>query len=157
MAGTGQVESSQLRLSCDPRAPCSACTIPNNVSKSIEFELRGLCDRCQASTIYPPRSGFDTDYMINNDEETGLISYIGLYKCLHIQNCSKSGKKWTKIQFDRNLYQWNISVTNNPRISAISYSDVSTMVIGKHVWKVSGDFACSTQDQVATPPRSLAL
>ena len=27
------------------RAPCSACTIPNLVTKSIEFELRGLCDR----------------------------------------------------------------------------------------------------------------
>ena len=24
-----------------------------------------------------PRSGFDTEYMVNNDEETGLISYIG--------------------------------------------------------------------------------
>ena len=24
------------------------------------------------------RSGFDTEYMVNNDEETGLISYIGL-------------------------------------------------------------------------------
>ena len=23
------------------------------------------------------RSGFDTEYMVNNDEETGLISYIG--------------------------------------------------------------------------------
>ena len=25
------------------------------------------------------RSGFDTEYMVNNDEETGLISYIGLW------------------------------------------------------------------------------
>ena len=42
-----------------------------------------------------------------------------------------SGKKYTKIQYDQSLYQWNISVSNNPRISAVSYSDVSTMVIGK--------------------------
>ena len=28
------------------------------------------------------RSGFDTEYMVNNDEETGLISYIGL--CLDL-------------------------------------------------------------------------
>ena len=79
------------------------------------------------------RSGFDTEYMVNNDEETGLISYIGCY--LNIENFSKiafnlvEGKKFTKIQYDLNLYQWNISVVNNPRISAVSYSDVSTMVL----------------------------
>ena len=80
------------------------------------------------------RSGFDTDFMVNNDEDTGLISYIGIKiftdnrKIDLVQNCS--GKKYTKIQYDQNLYQWTISVANNPRISAVSYSDVSTMVIG---------------------------
>ena len=62
------------------RAPCSACTIPNNVGKSIEFELRGLCERfCSDYCFFYVfcRSGFDTDFMVNNDEETGLISYIG--------------------------------------------------------------------------------
>ena len=64
------------------RAPCSACTIPNNVGKSIEFELRGLCERFWKAPLSPlsisfHRSGFDTDFMVNNDEETGLISYIG--------------------------------------------------------------------------------
>ena len=55
------------------------------------------------------RSGFDTEYMVNNDEETGLISYIGCY--LNIENFSKiafnlvEGKKFTKIQYDLNLYQ----------------------------------------------------
>ena len=75
--------------------------------------------------------------MVNNDEETGLISYIGkifpdierIKKILPTTNFS--GKKYTKIQYDQSLYQWNISVSNNPRISAVSYSDVSTMVIGK--------------------------
>ena len=82
--------------------------------------------------FYPfHRSGFDTDFMVNNDEETGLISYIGKLFQEHsklMRNCS--GKKYTKIQYDQSLYQWNISVANNPRISAVSYSDVSTMVIG---------------------------
>ena len=27
------------------RAPCSACTIPNQATKSIEFKLRGNCDK----------------------------------------------------------------------------------------------------------------
>ena len=27
------------------RAPCSACTLSNQVAKNIEFQLRGLCDR----------------------------------------------------------------------------------------------------------------
>ena len=71
--------------------------------------------------------------MVNNDEETGLISYIGKIfpdnrNLNPMRNCS--GKKYTKIQYDQSLYQWNISVANNPRISAVSYSDVSTMVIG---------------------------
>ena len=74
---------------------------------------------------------------MNNDEETGLISYIGkifpdigsIKKIISMTNFS--GKKYTKIQYDQSLYQWNISVSNNPRISAVSYSDVSTMVIGK--------------------------
>ena len=56
------------------------------------------------------RSGFDTEYMVNNDEVTGLISYIGC--CLNIiEYFSKNafnlveGKKFTKIQYDLNLYQ----------------------------------------------------
>jgi hypothetical protein len=43
---------------------------------------------------------------------------------------SPAGKKFTKIRYDQELFQWNISVSNNPIISAVSYSDVSTMVIG---------------------------
>ena len=44
--------------------------------------------------------------MITNDEETGLISYIG--------------KKHTKIQYDQRLYQWNMSVANNLEIIGVS-------------------------------------
>ena len=86
------------------RAPCSACTISNLVTKNIEarahlvfpktqyfdfkrqtifyqFELRGLCDR----------TGFDTAFMVMNEEVTGLISYIGT--------------KHTIIRYDQTLYQ----------------------------------------------------
>ena len=69
------VEESWVDSKCDlwdspygwERDPCSACTLPNTPSKSIQFELRGLCDR----------TGFDTDYMVTNEETTGLITYIG--------------------------------------------------------------------------------
>ena len=36
---------------------------------------RDVIDLCH---LY--RSGFDTEYMVNNDEETGLISYTGWWK-----------------------------------------------------------------------------
>ena len=105
------------------RAPCSACTIPNQVTKNVEFELRGLCDR----------SGFDNEYMVTNDEKTGLISYIG--------------KKHTMIQYDQKLHQWNMSVANNDMIHGVSYSDVASMVIGKHTWYITKDYACGSKDR----------
>ena len=105
------------------RAPCTACTISNVVTKNIEFELRGLCDR----------TGFDTAYMVMNEPTTGLISYIGT--------------KHTMIRYDQSLYQWNMSVANNPNIQAVSYSEVSSLVIGKHSWHISGDYACNSKPQ----------
>ena len=47
------------------RAPCSACSLANNVAANIVFQLRGLCDR----------TGFDTSYMVINDETNGMITY----------------------------------------------------------------------------------
>ena len=32
------------------------------------------------------------------------------------------------IQYDPGLYQWNMSVANNPAISGVSYSDVNSLV-----------------------------
>ena len=65
------------------------------------------------------------------------------------------------IQYDPALYQWNMSVTNNPAISGVSYSDVNSLVssnsqlyeksltvvqvIGLHTWHIAGDYSCSTQ------------
>ena len=83
--------------------------------------MRGLCDR----------TGFDTSYMVTNEEETGLLSYIG--------------EKHTIIKYDQTLYQWNMTVANNPEIQGTSYSDVSSLLIGKHLWHVSGDYACSSK------------
>ena len=71
--------------------------------------------------------------MVNNDEETGLISYIG--------------KKHTVIKYDQMLYQWNMSVANNPDIHGVSYSEVTSLVIGKYVWLISGDYACSSKSR----------
>lgn len=124
-----EVNQSWVGHSCDTwesvygwdRAPCSACTLANTVGKNIQFNLRGLCDR----------TGFDTSYMVMNEESTGLLSYIG--------------GKYTIIKYDQTLYQWNMTVANNPDIVGVSYSDVSSLLIGKHTWYVSGDYACSTK------------
>ena len=69
--------------------------------------------------------------MVINDEETGLISYIG--------------EKHTTIKYDQTLYQWNMTVVNNPEIQATSYSEMSSLLIGKHSWHVSGDYSCSSK------------
>ena len=86
----------------------------NSVFKNIQLQLRGLCDR----------TGFDTSYMVTNEPITGFVSYIG--------------EKHTTIQYDQRLYQWNMSVANNPDISGVCYSDVSSLLIGKHQWEVRG-------------------
>ena len=103
------------------RAPCSACTLLNHVSQNNEFRLRGLCDR----------SGFDTSFMVINDEKNGMITYIG--------------ERNTIIKYDDILYQWNMTVTNNPSMSAVSHSEMSSLVIGKHTWHVSGDTGCNSK------------
>ena len=57
------------------------------------------------------RSEFDLEYTLLNDPETGLPSYIG--------------DKHSLIRYDEASNQWNISVLNNPDISAVCYSDLS--------------------------------
>ena len=71
--------------------------------------------------------------MVMNEEVTGLISYIGT--------------KHTTIRYDQTLYQWNMTVANNPNIQAVSYSEVSSLVIGKHSWQITGDYACNSKPQ----------
>ena len=69
--------------------------------------------------------------MVTNEERTGLLSYIG--------------EKHTIIKYDQILYQWNMTVVNNPDIQGTCYSDVSSLLIGKHSWHVSGDYACNSK------------
>ena len=105
------------------RAPCTSCTMANSVFKNIQLQLRGLCDR----------TGFDTSYMVTNEPITGFVSYIG--------------EKHTTIQYDQRLYQWNMSVANNPDISGVCYSDVSSLLIGKHQWEVRGEIIKDYENQ----------
>ena len=35
------------------------------------------------------------------------------------------------IQYDPALYQWNMTVANNPAISGVSYSDINSLVSGQ--------------------------
>ena len=42
--------------------------------------------------------------------------------------CAGAGEKHTVIQYDPALYQWNMTVANNPAISGVSYSDVNSLV-----------------------------
>ena len=65
---------------------------------------------------------------------SGIISYIG--------------EKRTIIQYNQEKYKWDIKVENNPNISASSYVDISTFAIGTNTWEISGDYACSTRNQV---------
>ena len=49
--------------------------------------------------------------MVENDEVTGLISYVG--------------KKGTVIKFDLDKYQWEMTLMHNPKILAVSYAELS--------------------------------
>ena len=71
--------------------------------------------------------------MVQNDEVTGLLSYIG--------------KKGTVIRFDSDKYHWEMVVMNNKKIKGISHAELSTLLIGKSSWKIIGDFSCSAVDQ----------
>ena len=80
------------------------------------------------------RTDLDTKYVLLNDEETGLLTYIGNFVKWADQNFNKfSGKKHSKIQFDPDENQWRIEVMNNPKIAASSYAAISTKAIGKKI------------------------
>ena len=60
------------------------------------------------------------------------------------------GKKHTRITYDQQLYQWIMTVANNPEMSGVSHSEVSSLVVGSHSWLVEGDHTCSNQPQQLT-------
>ena len=53
---------------------------------------------------------------------------VGVSICVLRQLCAGAGEKHTVIQYDPALYQWNMTVANNPAISGVSYSDVNSLV-----------------------------
>ena len=63
------------------------------------------------------RSGFDTDFMVNNDEETGLISYIGKmfqqqkYQTVQERNTPKSSM--TRV-FTNGTFLWQTTQEYQP-------------------------------------------
>ena len=58
------------------------------------------------------RTKFDLVYTIMNDEETGLLTYIG--------------DKSTIISYDGNLNQWNMTVPMDSFTALVLSSDVDT-------------------------------
>ena len=98
--------------------------------------MRGLCWR----------TGFDTQYIIINDNETGMSYYIESKYERSVAGMVKFvGKKHTTILYDSNLYQWNISVANNPNILGISFSTMKSLLIGLHEFDIFGDFECNSR------------
>ena len=62
---------------------------------------------------------------------TGLVKYVG--------------RKQTTILYDSSLYQWNISVANNPNIHGVSHSTMQSLLIGVHQFDIFGDVECNSR------------
>ena len=101
----------------DKWSPCSACTIPHSLQENLVLTLSGLCGR----------SDFDTYYQIDMDE-TGLVTYHGFTSSI--------------IHYDTKNRQWKLSLVNNKATFAISNVEISTLVLGNHVWRITNDFGC---------------
>ena len=83
------------------------------------------------------RTGLDTKYVLLNDDETGLLTYVGNFPWKQIieRSMTVAGKKHSKIQFVPGENQWRIQVMNNPNISATSYASINTKAIGRKSMK----------------------
>ena len=54
------------------------------------------------------RTGFDTAYMVTNEETTGLLSYVG--------------EKHTTVQYDQTLYQVSIlDISSDGKFSVVNH------------------------------------
>ena len=54
------------------------------------------------------RTGFDTAYMVTNEETTGLLSYVG--------------EKHTTVQYDQTLYQVSsLDISSGGKFSVVSH------------------------------------
>ena len=81
-----------------------------------------------------------------NDKETGMNYYSESKYERNVTGMVKFvGKKHTTILYDSNLYQWNISVANNPNILGVSFSTMKSLLIGLHEFDIFGDFECNSR------------
>ena len=55
------------------------------------------------------------------------------------------GKKHTTLLYDSFLYQWNMSVANNPSILGVSHSTMQSLLIGVHEFDIFGDVECNSR------------
>ena len=55
------------------------------------------------------------------------------------------GKKHTTLLYDSSLYQWNMSVANNPNILGVSHSTMQSLLIGVHEFDIYGDVECNSR------------
>ena len=82
---------------------------------------------------YLLRSGFDTSFVVLNDERTGMVKYVG--------------QKHTVIEYDESLHQWNMTVVNQPSIRGHSSTELSGLTIGTQSWTILGDQGCQSKPQ----------
>ena len=61
----------------------------------------------------------------------GMVEYIGF--------------KHTTLQYDFTLYQWNMTVANNPDILGVSHTTMQSLLIGVHEWEIFGDINCNSR------------
>ena len=57
------------------------------------------------------------------------------------------GQRHTVIQYDDRLFQWNMTVVNNPSLHAFSTTELSSLCVGTHNWTIMGDIGCNTRPQ----------
>ena len=61
----------------------------------------------------------------------GLVKYVGTAH--------------TTLFYDSYLYQWNMSVINNPKILGVSHSTMESLLIGVHEFDIFGDVKCNSR------------
>ena len=86
-------------------ASCTACWLPNSLSKFVTLTLRGIC----------PHNMFDTSFEVLNDER-GYVSYWGRTRTL--------------ITYQPGERLWMMKLVNNPRVWAVTNVSMAAMIMG---------------------------
>ena len=92
-------------------------------------------------------TGFDTEYIIMNDQDTGDNNHIDSNYKMYVNTgmIKYVGTKHTTLTYDSSLYQWNMTVANNPDILGVSLSTLQSLLIGVHEFDIFGDFECNSR------------